>query len=116
MIKIHDETKVIRELESIDDQQKFDAGSLPEMCETARIIADEMMADEMTRQSIVDSITLPLVESIYDELMIHDNFDQLPPLDDMTDLIARSLAILMPDLVKRVFQRELGVPRDTGEY
>lgn len=115
MIKVKNQAKIMEKVESIEDSLTFDPGALHEMCETARIIADEMMVDEMTRQKIRDSIAAPLTESIYDELMIHDNFDQLPNLDRMSDLIAQSLIILMPDLIKRVFQRELGVPRDGTE-
>lgn len=90
----------------------FDAGSLPEMCETARVVTDELMIREMINQALVDNLTSPIVEAVYDELMIHENFEELPPFDEMSDLIARALAILMPDLVKRVFQNALGVPRD----
>jgi hypothetical protein len=106
MIKIDPQATASQE--QLDD---FDAGSLPEMCETSRVVTDELMISENIRRALVENLSMPVVEAIYDELMIHENFEKLPSPEEMASLIAQSFAILMPDLVKRVFQNALGVPR-----
>ena len=95
--------------------EQFDIGSLPEMCETAMVIADELAMNEQLRQQIIVSCAAPIVEAIYAELAVHDNFAELPLEEEMIDELTKALVVLLPELTKRVFQRVLKVPRDTGE-
>lgn len=111
MIRVEDQVK----LKACLEHEAFDPGTPEEMCETALIISDEMVAQESIRQAIIDNISTPITDAVYDELMLLDSFEELPSPEEMSELIANSLAILVPELVKRVFQRTLGVARDVTE-